>query len=303
MPSYERFEDTTHAPEGLDALGRRDFLRLAALGAAGAAGAALGLPREAEAGRGGGASGRDPLIFGAVLDTSGNRAQALSWLVKVSSAKVGPGPNVFSDSENDVWVDGDNRLHLTITKYGSQWRCTEVIGIPPSDKPQLGYGTYRWTIVPGSPATSTSLAVSDISSLDPSVVLGLFTWNDAPEYNHREIDIEFAKWSDLSKPRNAQYTVQPWDGAGHRHEFLHAAPVPPAPTTHEFKWADTAVEFRSWLASVARPTTPTWAYSGTGIPVPGGENPRMNLWLFRGKPPASNQRVHIVLSDFTFTPA
>lgn len=55
MPSYERYEDAIRGPEGLDGLGRRDFLRLAALGAAGAAGAALGLPREAEAGRGGGA--------------------------------------------------------------------------------------------------------------------------------------------------------------------------------------------------------------------------------------------------------
>jgi hypothetical protein len=167
-------------------------------------------------------------------------------------------------------------LHLTITKYGGQWRCTEVVGAD-----SLGYGTYRWSVA------------SNVANLDPSVVLGLFTWNDAPEYAHRDLDIEFARWSDRSSGQNAQYTVQPWDVAGHRTQFVHAAT---GPTTHEFAWRPSSVEFKS------SGRTEAWTYNGAGIPLAGGENPRMNLWLFRGKPPASGQRVHAVLSDFTFTP-
>jgi hypothetical protein len=35
-----------------------------------------------------------------------------TWMVKKSTGKVGPGPNYFSDSANNIWVDGNNKLHL-----------------------------------------------------------------------------------------------------------------------------------------------------------------------------------------------
>ena len=251
-------------------VGRREFLRRAAFTAVGAAGTAIGLPRNAEAGRGGGAGGRT-LTFGTA------NGLPVTWGVKVSSAKVGPGPNLFSDATGDVWTDASG-LHLTITKHGGQWWCTEVIG-----QSSLGYGTYRWT------------SASDVAGLDPSVVLGLFTWNDALDYAHREIDIEFAKWSDLSTGKNAQYTVQPSD-ATHRRQFLQPAA---APTTHEFSWQPGRVDLGS--ADVAGTVIQQWYYEAADVPVPGGENPRMNLWLFRGKAPASGNRLHVVLSNFVFT--
>src|SRR5205085_2386983 len=78
-----------------------------------------------------------------------------TWLVKDSGgAKWGPGPNVFSPSTENVWVDGLGRLHLRITKSGSSWRSAEVIS-----NASFGYGTYRWTLA------------SDVSSLDAQVVL------------------------------------------------------------------------------------------------------------------------------------
>jgi hypothetical protein len=251
-------------------LARRDFLRVAALGGAALVG---GWPRSALAGRGGGAGGR-------ILPFGTANGQPAYWGIKVSSAKVGPGPNLFSDATDDVWTDLDGRLHLTITKHGGRWWCTEVIG-----QSSFGYGTYCWT------------SASDVSGFDPSVVLGLFTWNDAPDYAHREIDIEFAKWSDLSTGKNAQYTVQPSD-ATHRSQFVEpATPV----TNHEFTWHPGMVDFRSTDAAGA--IIGRWQYQAADVPVPGGENPRMNLWLFRGKVPASGNRVHVILSNFVFTSA
>jgi hypothetical protein len=41
-----------------------------------------------------------------------------------------------------------------------------------------------------------------------------------------------------------------------------------------------------------------WAYSGPGVPVAGGENARMNLWLFQGRAPLSGQPVEVVLERF-----
>jgi hypothetical protein len=257
------------------ALSRRRLLGIVALGGAGLLGAR---PRTAAAGRGGGPStSRAPIPFG-TADGVG-----LRWAVKASAAKVGPGPNLFSDLEGDVWADAAG-LHLTIVKKGSRWWCTEVIGEAP-----LGYGTYRWVVA------------SDLSHLDLSVVLGLFTWDDLPAEAHREVDIEFARWSDASSGYNAQYTVQPWDAPGHRQQFAHTVATV---TTHEFVWAPGRVEFRIWSgAGTSGPLLRSWTYSGAGVPTPGGEHPRMNLWLFRGRAPESNQRVHLIMQDFTFTHA
>jgi hypothetical protein len=203
--------------------------------------------------------------------------------VKASSAKVGPGPNLFSDSTTDVWADAQG-LHLTITKKGSRWSCTEVIG-PAS----LGYGTYRW------------IAGSDLSDLDPSVVLGLFTWDDLPAEAHREIDIEFARWGNPGGVPNGQFTVQPYDAAGHLHSFTQGLD---ATTTHEFAWLPGQVAFKSWSgAGTTGVLLRSWTYVGSDVPTPGGEHPRMNLWLFRGRAPESNQRVHVVVKDFAFARA
>ncbi len=80
------------------------------------------------------------------------------WWVKTSSGLVGPGPNYFSDSTNNVWVDTLGRLHLRITNRSNVWECAEVI-----TRRTFGYGSYRFEL--GS-------AVNDIN---PSVVLGSFT--------------------------------------------------------------------------------------------------------------------------------
>ena len=48
------------------------------------------------------------------------------WWVKTSFGLVGPGPNYFSDSTNNVWLDAQGRLHLRITNRSNQWQCAEV---------------------------------------------------------------------------------------------------------------------------------------------------------------------------------
>src|SRR4051812_1462922 len=82
------------------------------------------------------------------------------WGVKKASSKVGPGPNYFSDSTSNVWVDASDRMHLKITKVGGKWNCAEVVLLG-----TVGYGTYRFYLD------------SPVDSLDRNVVLGLFTWS------------------------------------------------------------------------------------------------------------------------------
>lgn len=199
------------------------------------------------------------------------------WTVKASTGKVGPGPNLFSGSASNVWVDASGRLHLKITRSKGKWWSAEVIGTQ-----SLGHGTYAWTLD------------SRVDALDPNAVLGLFTWSDTAAFANRELDIEFSRWGNPFAPTNAQFVVQPYDAAGHLQPFVQ----PAADTSrHGFTWAPGSVAFTSSAGSV-----PSWAYVGSDVPPAGDERPRMNLWLFHGAAPTDGKPVEVVIGDFTFTP-
>jgi hypothetical protein len=209
-----------------------------------------------------------------------------TWWVKSHAAPVGPGPNLFSDSQDNVWVDRAGRLHLRTTRRGDAWHCAEAVL-----RDSLGYGAYLWTLD------------SPVHALDPNVVLGLFTWSDAPDFAHREIDIEFARWAD---PANeiAQFVVQPYDVPGNMLRFNIG---PDAPTLHGFDWQRTYVQFRGtrgaeFFSPELGDVIHEWRYTGTDRPVPGGENARMNLWLFQGAPPTDGAETEVVIRSFAFVP-
>ena len=64
-----------------------------------------------------------------------------NWRVKSSLVPVGPGPNLFSNNAEDVFVDAQGRLHLRIVNRGGQWYSTEVISTG-----AYGYGTYTFQL-------------------------------------------------------------------------------------------------------------------------------------------------------------
>jgi len=201
-----------------------------------------------------------------------------TWQVKSSAGAVGPGPNSFSDSTANVWVDNLGRLHLKLTYSKGRWYCAEVINTQ-----SLGRGRYGFELD------------SAVDALDPNVVLGLFTWSDDPAYNNRELDIEFSRWGNAAEPTNGQYVVQPYDHGGNLQRIRQPAVFS---STHSFDWQANAVTFTS---STATPSP--WAYAGPDVPEPGSEHARMNLWLFRGAAPANARSVEIVVKRFSFTPA
>jgi hypothetical protein len=213
---------------------------------------------------GGGGGGPTLLHFG-----------GYDWQVKTSSRRIGPGPNLFSSA--NAWVAADG-LHLRIAKVGGKWNAAEVINTA-----SLGRGTYRWTVT------------GDLAALDPNAVLGLFTWNDDPAYNHREIDIEFSRWGNAADPTNGQFVVQPYSTSGNLQRITQPGGVTTSSQT--FTWGPSSVAFASSAASPS-----SWTYTGSDVPQPGGENARMNLWLFRGQPPMNGAAVEVVITSFSFTP-
>ena len=90
------------------------------------------------------------------------------WIVRTSDdAKQGPGPNLFSDSEDNVWVDNEGRLHLKIVQKGGHWYCAGV-----TLRLSQGYKKYVFYVA------------SRVDQLDENVVGGLFTYKN----DNEEID-------------------------------------------------------------------------------------------------------------------
>lgn len=212
------------------------------------------------------------------------------WLVKRSHARVGPGPNYFSDSNDNVWVDANDHLHLAIIKEGEDWYCSEVIADFIG-----GYGTYIFTVK------------GRVDLLDENIVLGLFTWEDcAPEYYYQEIDIEFAKWG-YPENDNAQYVVQPYYEIGNMHRFNVDCSTQDT-TTNIFTWSRDKITFRSYygdfsLVLTAEDMITSWFYTrSSNIPPEGAENPRINFWLMSGLAPTDGNDAEIVIKSFQYIP-
>ena len=64
------------------------------------------------------------------------RFAGYDWNVK-SGQWLGPGPNHFSEAEEDLWIDTSGRLHMKIAEREGLWYCTEIVSID-----SFGYGTY-----------------------------------------------------------------------------------------------------------------------------------------------------------------
>ncbi len=209
------------------------------------------------------------------------------WWVKTSAGLVGPGPNYFSDSTNNVWLDAQERLHLRITNRSNQWQCAEIVSAR-----TFGHGSYRFELD------------SVVDNLDIKAVLGLFMWSDDPAYADREIDVECSRWGNATDPNNAQFVVQPYDIAGHLVRYDVAAGI--SNSTHAFTWKSNRVSFQSLRSAYSPNPDPTniissWSYALT-VPQTGDENVRLNLWLYTGSPPAGNLEVEVIIKDFQFVP-
>jgi hypothetical protein len=209
------------------------------------------------------------------------------WWIKSSPGQVGPGPNYFSDSTNNVWVDALGQLHLRITNRSNQWQCAEIVS-----QRTFGYGSYRFELA------------FNVNSLNLNAVLGLFTWSDDPAYAHREIDVECSRWGNAADANNSQFVVQPWDIAGHL--VRYAVPAGQTNSTHSFTWATNRIAFQSQRGTYSPAPVPSdvisnWTYQLT-VPQSGDENVRLNLWLINGNPPAGNVEVEAVIKSFQFVP-
>ncbi|HEV2436857.1 MAG TPA: glycoside hydrolase family 16 protein [Verrucomicrobiae bacterium] len=212
------------------------------------------------------------------------------WWVKASSGtnQLGPGPNYFSDSTNNVWTDAQGWLHLRITHRSNQWQCAEIVSAR-----TFGYGSYRFELG------------SRVDDLDTNVVLGMFTWSDDPAYADREMDVECSRGF-AADTNNTQFTVQPYSLSGH--DSRYRVPAGLADSTHLFIWQSNSVSFQCQSGSYSPNPNPTnvlgaWTFANAAaVPQTGDENARINLWLLFGRPPSDGREVELVIKNFQFVP-
>lgn len=213
-----------------------------------------------------------------------------TWKVRQSPVPDGPLDNYFDDSSESVRVDGDGALHLGIRESGGIWYASEIYSVR-----SFGYGTYDWTVQ------------SPLDDMDPSFVLGLFTYGQSRAYSHREIDIEFSAWDNPEYLDRGQFAVQPYHDAGHMLTFPLSMAA--GSTRHRMTWSPGRIDFASWTGTNDKPASPAdgllseWSFTESdSVPVPGDEKVHMNFYLMGGgNAPSRGMNAEIVLSGFSFT--
>lgn len=207
-----------------------------------------------------------------------------NWTVRTSDGQLqGPGPNYFSDSSDNVWLDDDGYLHLKIIKSDGKWYCAEVY----SDL-SFGYGSYIFKLSPG------------FENLDVNLVVGLFTYLD----DENEIDIEFARWG-KANAQNGQFVVQPYSNIGNLFRFN--MPEKEQKSIHSFTWCKEYIKFWSaWGSNInykPKDLISKWFYTGNDNPKPSTERVHINLWLMEGLAPTDAKEAEIVIKEFEFLPS
>ena len=195
---------------------------------------------------------------------------------------MGPGPNYFSNSSDNVRVDDDGMLHLKITKRDDKWYCAEVV-LQTSE----GYGTYSF------------ITNSRIDQLDKNIVLGMFTWdNTTTESANREFDIEYALWG-LDSGDNGQFSVQPYTISGHT--YAYTLVLTDNLSGHRFTWWPGAITFECSRNETFTDLVASWSFISSEVHNHNQEQARINLWLDRGRAPSNSQEAEVIIKRFQFT--
>jgi hypothetical protein len=200
------------------------------------------------------------------------------WIVRGAPSDRG-GRNQY-DPDN-AWTDDQGALHLRIAAAGDDWTCAEV-----ALTRRMGYGTYVVTI-------------HDVSHLDPAAVFTLFTWDGpAVEQNHRELDLEISRWGDPAV-QNAQYVVQPYYVPTNVSGFEAPAGV----LTHSLTWEPGRASFRTVRGPSASDGALVSEHVFTsGVPSPGNERLRLNLYVFRRGAQPLESPTEVVVEKFEYFP-
>ncbi len=200
-----------------------------------------------------------------------------NWDVRPPGPAEEPGPNDWSDSTANVQVQGADLLLSIVKDSSGQWTSSEV-----DNEQHLGYGTYRWVVA------------TDLSALDASDVLGMFTYGGSDPSNN-EIDIEPSHWGNMSRPTGSATVWQNANANGSEERDFSYSSHPPY--VNQFTWSPGRIDYLITDATGA--TLLAWTVT-SGVPTPSTEVPVINYWRFNNVAPAGVRTIRI--SSFAWAP-
>ncbi len=240
-----------------------------------------------------------------------------TWQVRDSGGNPqGPGPNIFSNSEENVFVDSGGDLHLKIRQgTNGKWLASEI-----DLNQSLSYGTYEFEVSSRYDQFATNVVGGLFTYLSPESVAaqtGGAVGNGVADTPH-EIDIEFAKgWGS----GNLYFTTHDGDVPAPSKNFFQA--LTGDFTTHRFTWEPGRIiweSFNGHVAGVADPPSPIveqrsgaasgqrakFTYTGAVVPRDLNEIPILNFWISSANPsvdgPTGGVPQEMIVHSFAFTP-
>jgi hypothetical protein len=239
-----------------------------------------------------------------------------NWWVRTSGGNPqGPGPNIFSDSTETVFVDSNGDLHLRIHQENGKWVGAEI-----NNHQSLGYGTYEWEVSSRYDLFATNVVGGLFTYLDPNSVANQtegLVGNGIADTPH-EIDIEFTQaWGGA----NLYHTTHDPDVQSPSTSYYQA--LTGDNTTHRFTWTEDSITWGSYhghVAGVANPLHPIaeqrsgphngnpaiHTYTGPVVPKDLNEIPIINFWMsgnnVSNTGPTDGLDQEMIIHRFTFTP-
>jgi hypothetical protein len=202
------------------------------------------------------------------------------WEVRHLTSDRGGTRNHFEPA--NAWTDERGFLHLRIARNAGEWSCAEV-----KLTRSLGYGSYLFR-------------VRETAHMEPAAVFSIFTREDSsPDPSYREVNIEISRWGDAAS-KNGQYVIQPYYVPANVARFV----VPAGVMTHSFRWEPGRALFKTLRGDATAKDSPVVAQHifTSGVPSPGNESIRMNLYVF-GNPrnPLQNE-TEVIIEKFEYLP-
>lgn len=209
------------------------------------------------------------------------RWKGQNWSV-TSGDGFGSAYNNWSKSGENIWIDDEDKLHLTIKKDRGAWHCTQL-----ATQRGYRYGKFTWKVE------------SPVFTLDKNSVLGLFTYID----DNHEIDIEVSRWQ---KEQNKMllFTNQPYYLPGNMITCLPSKTANGVTTTEsgydgsgmtlQIDWQPTYIDWKAWDNN--RNLIAEAHYANVDRIPSVEQKVMMNLWL-KQKPPSDGKDIEVVISD------
>ena len=202
------------------------------------------------------------------------RFSGYDWEVLPQGSRRNGGPVAYDPA--NAWVDASGILHLRTSRQTGTWAGAEV-----RLTSSLGLGSYRFT-------------VRDVSHLDLSNALSMFTWDSlAADQHHREVDIQVSRWG-VPSNKNAEYAVQPSDDPGNVVRFE----APAGLLTYSFLWEPGKVSFKTVRGAV---TIAAHEFTA-GVPSPGGESVIISFYAFGASWAPPRAASEVIVEKFEFLP-